>query len=1083
MANNPSRPFYIFAAFDTPSGNKTISQLEFGRAAHRVAHLLRPNRDGVDGEVVAIVSHTDTVLYHAIVAGLIVAGCVVGPLVLLYVHYNSSSMSAVQPFPISPRNSPGAIVELLTKTSCCRLLTTHAYLDTLIAAVKSHTIGNSISDLLIEEVPSIASVYPYLAHETTDDPFERYPPATKRPSPDDLCLYLHSSGSTGNPRPIPQTHIYWLQAASPPDFRENLDITYGFMCMPAFHAFGIGVQLFQPLYNVFSVGVYPPNAALPDPLPPIVPSPENVLEHTKRTNSQVLTVPPTFLQIWALLPNVVEYLKSLRYIGFGGGPLAPKMGKLLVEAGVRLHAMYGGTEFGMSTRFTPVTAKDDWEYMQFQDYLNIRWAPQGDGTFECQFLASEKHQTMIKNLPDAEGYATSDLWKPHSTKKHLWKIVGRIDDVIIHSSGEKTVPGPMEAIVVSDPLVRDAVIFGRERDQAGILIELQAGTEIDVEDHAQLASLRNKLWPTIEEANDVAPAHSRIFKEMILIASKEKPLPRAGKGTILRKAAVKVYEEDINAIYDNVEAIVANSSSPTSWSVADVEAWIIEQANDIISGSTVVPTTDLFQQGFDSLHATSLRLRIVNALRLSEDLELRRTAKGISSSLVYSFPVIKDLAYFISSLLTSPKATQATNASQGAAALKAMIAKYTAGFETSLPETSSIQPSAPLPTVVLLTGSTGNLGSQILAVLLGDPRVDKVYAYNRPSTVGGRTLLDRHSDKFKEVGLDVSLLGSEKLVLLAGDATETNLGLDRGRYNLLCRTVDVVIHNAWRLDFNLTLASYEPNIQGTRNLIELVRSGPNSVNVRFLFVSSIAAVQHWDRSKGAVPEDAMVDVSVALGGGYGEAKHVAERILLQSGLQGLTLRLGQISGGRPKGAWPTTEWLPILVKTSLTLGALPDACGTASWLGADTISATIVDLALSPHKMALPKALNLVHPRPVEQRAVFQSIKMAIGEVLGRHLNLVPFGEWFTMVEKSARNVNVETWDTIPAIKLLEFFREYAVADTTAFIQSEAGGLPSLSTEKAQSTSDFMGPSLPQLGFDDAKLWVSYWHGVGFITG
>ena len=30
--------------------------------------------------------------------------------------------------------------------------------------------------------------------------------------------------------------------------------------------------------------------------------------------------------------------------------------------------------------------------------------------------------------------------------------VGRVDDVIIHSSGEKTVPGPMEDIIMSSPL-------------------------------------------------------------------------------------------------------------------------------------------------------------------------------------------------------------------------------------------------------------------------------------------------------------------------------------------------------------------------------------------------------------------------------------------------------------------------------------------------------------------------------------------------------------------------------------------------------------------------------------------------------
>lgn len=77
MANNATQPFYTFVDPDTLSRTKVITHLEFGRAAHRVARLLRPNLDdGHDGTVVALLLQTDTILYTAIVAGLIVAGYV-----------------------------------------------------------------------------------------------------------------------------------------------------------------------------------------------------------------------------------------------------------------------------------------------------------------------------------------------------------------------------------------------------------------------------------------------------------------------------------------------------------------------------------------------------------------------------------------------------------------------------------------------------------------------------------------------------------------------------------------------------------------------------------------------------------------------------------------------------------------------------------------------------------------------------------------------------------------------------------------------------------------------------------------------
>jgi hypothetical protein len=63
-----------------------------------------------------------------------------------------------------------------------------------------------------------------------------------------------------------------------------------------------------------------------------------------------------------------------------------------------------------------------------------------------------------------------------------------------------------------------------------------------------LSSLRYPGRPDIEEANKDAPAFSRIFKEMILVTSREKPMVRTGKGTVSKKVTVKLYEEEINAL-------------------------------------------------------------------------------------------------------------------------------------------------------------------------------------------------------------------------------------------------------------------------------------------------------------------------------------------------------------------------------------------------------------------------------------------------------------------------------------------------------------------------------------------------------
>jgi len=69
-----------------------------------------------------------------------------------------------------------------------------------------------------------------------------------------------------------------------------------------------------------------------------------------------------------------------------------------------------------------------------------------------------------------------------------------MDDVLMLSSGEKTVPAPMENIINANPYVNGTVMFGRARNQVGVLIEPRPGYEIDVSDEKQLAEFRNRVW-------------------------------------------------------------------------------------------------------------------------------------------------------------------------------------------------------------------------------------------------------------------------------------------------------------------------------------------------------------------------------------------------------------------------------------------------------------------------------------------------------------------------------------------------------------------------------------------------------------
>jgi long-subunit acyl-CoA synthetase (AMP-forming) len=123
-----------------------------------------------------------------------------------------------------------------------------------------------------------------------------------------------------------------------------------------------------------------------------------------------------------------------------------------------------------------------------------------------------------------------------------------VDDVLVLANGEKVTPGPTEGALLGHPFVRGAVMFGLGRNFVGVLVEPKESRLFDLDDQVALAAFRDALWETIEEANAAAPSFGRIYKEMIIVTSPPKPLPRAAKGTVNRKAAIKEYEQEINAL-------------------------------------------------------------------------------------------------------------------------------------------------------------------------------------------------------------------------------------------------------------------------------------------------------------------------------------------------------------------------------------------------------------------------------------------------------------------------------------------------------------------------------------------------------
>lgn len=136
------------------------------------------------------------------------------------------------------------------------------------------------------------------------------------------------------------------------------------------------------------------------------------------------------------------------------------------------------------------------------------------------------------------------------------------------------------------------------------------------------------------------------------------------------------------------------------------------------------------------------------------------------SNVVYEHPTIASLANYVCHLAQAgnehPKSTPRSTITD----LASIVARYTVSFPTHIPGD-----------VVLVTGTTGSLGAAVLAKLVENPAVAKVYALNRPSG-SPLDMRRRQKDALKSRGYNEEVAISPKVSLIEGKLSGTGLGIE-----------------------------------------------------------------------------------------------------------------------------------------------------------------------------------------------------------------------------------------------------------------------------------------------------------------
>ncbi|KAF2818865.1 putative NRPS-like enzyme [Ophiobolus disseminans] len=855
-------------------------------------------------------------------------------------------------------------------------------------------------------------------------------------SNDGDALILHSSGTTGHPKPIRLAHRYILGYAACHSFPADEDVSWpNLSTLPLYHGFG----LLAPCLSL-SIGmpcILPPHSTIPDA--------HSTVELLSTFGAQSLMTVPSILEDMLFLAgeareNAISLLRRLRLVAVGGGPLSPNARDNVIAEGVKLVNHYGATEIGaIAPIFQPGTDYDA-RYLRLRNDLGLQLHP---------VMGTEEPQRFkLVGYPFGWGGRAFEIQdelikKPDSSSAHVEvQILGRSDDLVVLSNGEKVIPRHLEQALVQDSSIKTAVCLGQGKFELTVLVEPTSSTK-DVPEFVE------HVWQLLsEQINPSLDAHARISsRQAIIVKSPGKTIPRSDKGSIMRSQVHAIFDEEIRAAYEALELESFSTSVP--FDVERLESSIWELVDKVMSErlrSGWQTDEDLFELGMDSLQATRLA-RFLNSAIESAFPGVFDVNPRLKPAFIYQNPSLAQLSSAVGRLVGRKSAESVDRTKDRASRMRALVDEYVNTLDNDeevLIADGSLGKRNRPGAVVLLTGSTGNLGAHMLSCLAQSDRVSNVICLHRhtfrDSSEDG--LRARQEDVNASAGVALSPDEWKKVSFVAANTQASDLGMSRSELAQLATVVTHVVHLAWPMDFNRQLASFRPQLNMLQTLIRLLRfahkARPHAEPPRLLLASSISVVRHHREhtTSNVVPETSLENPLVTAEMGYAEAKWVCERVL-QLAANGderytpLIVRIGQLSGPeRAAGIWKTEEHVPALLKASQMLSAFPYLKGDFSWLPVDRAARSLVDI-LFYGDAAKSAYYHLENPirQPLSALGAF------VVEELGLKEGCIPFEAWLERMAATGH-----------AASLVDFFKNnfQALASGNVVLDTRATRMASI---------------------------------------
>ncbi|KAF1934949.1 acetyl-CoA synthetase-like protein [Clathrospora elynae] len=497
---------------------------------------------------------------------------------------------------LSPKNSTKGALAVLEATQC-----------NIWANASDVAMVPLVQDFLPKRCMKLLEIPPleYLLDAKDTKPFP-YTRTFEEAASEPFC-YLHTSGSTGVPKPIPWTHglVGTMDAIRllPPvdgdggllpwtsDWKEGDRIYSSF---PMCHGAGIIMNIIMPalfgLHCVLGPAKVIPNMSLM----------ESLADHAK---IDIWSMVPSLVDELGETPDVLAKFQSSKFICASGGPVSPSSAGKVNDV-IRVLNLTGTTEGLFIGNLVP--NREDWFWFAFHPYSGFEFKEVEPGIYE-HWVHRNEHASLFQGIfhtfPEKQSINFKDLYKRHPTKPNLWAFTGRNDDLIVLSSGYKILPLEFEALVGTHPAINACLVVGSNKPQASLLIELKDSS-------AKSDELVESIWAKIETSMACSRHTVRVSRDYVFFAQPEMAFIRTDKGTVKRKDTLALYNDYIERFYSSRNSgpsLVVDDSSATALqrSVKEILAFSLPAIGAASSDD------DLFALGLDSLGVSAA----INAIR------------------------------------------------------------------------------------------------------------------------------------------------------------------------------------------------------------------------------------------------------------------------------------------------------------------------------------------------------------------------------------------------------------------------------------------------------------------------------------